>query len=217
MIYVCDDFNERTNFEVLEKLATNERIGKAKRFLKRIDYGTSLLAFALLQFGLQKECGAMLSKQDKFNIDDNGKPHLRNSGLNFNLSHCENCVACIISKDKVGIDVQHYVEISNSMVDFAMSNNEQVEIAKDRRKFFEFWTQKEAYFKLLGTGISKSMKDCDFANLKNNNYIFDDCNFVVEQQNEYVLSACSQNVSDLQIVKLKFSEIQQFIKEYNNE
>lgn len=97
--------------------------------------------------------------------DDYGKPRLtigsvREENIYFSLSHTKNAIAVAVSRRPVGIDVEAVVSqerIGDShFLERTMSATEckQINLANNPRLMFtELWTRKEAYVKLLGTGL----------------------------------------------------------------
>ena len=97
--------------------------------------------------------------------DDYGKPWLtvgsvREENIYFSLSHTKNAIAVAVSRRPVGIDVEAVVSqerVGDShFLERTMSAAEckQINLANNPRLMFtELWTRKEAYVKLLGTGL----------------------------------------------------------------
>ena len=77
-----------------------------------------------------------------------GKPYLPDwPRLHFNVSHSGELFVCAISETaEIGIDIERIREVP-----------EREEIARryglDASRFFETWTQREAYLKALGVGV----------------------------------------------------------------
>ena len=97
--------------------------------------------------------------------DDYGKPWLtiggrRAENIYFSLSHTKNAIAVAVSNRPVGIDIEAVVSqerVGDShFLERTMSATERQSIAEaddPRLMFTELWTRKEAYVKLLGTGL----------------------------------------------------------------
>ena len=101
---------------------------------------------------------------------EQGKPYLSPSpncdtkSLQFNLSHTQDIAVLAVTKNsEVGIDIEHndrktdwkgickrFFTVPEQDTLFSLAK-EQQEIA-----FFDLWTRKEAYMKVLGTGLSLS-------------------------------------------------------------
>jgi len=97
---------------------------------------------------------------------EKGKPYLSDpiQSLQFNLSHTEDVTLLAITKAaEIGIDI----ECSDRKTDWEaichrfytpVEQNELLSLDKNKQKnaFFGLWTRKEAYIKMLGTGLSLS-------------------------------------------------------------
>lgn len=85
---------------------------------------------------------------------ESGQPVLRECGLHVSISHCQELVACAISEDPIGIDVEQIRPIKPSMPERVCTAEELAWMQGSDTRFFEIWTAKEAYFKMIGTGIT---------------------------------------------------------------
>ena len=93
-----------------------------------------------------------------FHYNDDGKPYLNNSDIYFNVSHSGNAIAIGISCYDIGIDIEVIKErkLSDKIVEKVFLEDEKEEYEKTDNKidyFYNIWTKKEAYVKLIGTGI----------------------------------------------------------------
>lgn len=96
----------------------------------------------------------------------NGQPYLSGCDLHVSISHCDGTVACAISREPVGIDVERIRPINLNICRHVCTEEEKAYVGTDGsegqtcrdpdilRRFFEVWTAKEAYFKKCGTGIT---------------------------------------------------------------
>jgi len=91
-------------------------------------------------------------KQDKYNKYK--KPYL-NLPVYFNISHSYDLVALVISKYEVGIDIEKVQTRKEKLADKIFSEVEMKEYQENKSDSYliKKWTEKEAYFKLLGTGL----------------------------------------------------------------
>jgi 4'-phosphopantetheinyl transferase len=108
----------------------------------------------LLQKGLQ-ELG-LSSDLSQLTYQQNGKPQL--PGLHFNISHSDHLVVCVLSTDgEVGIDVelQGQIELGNFIDYFTELEWNDITHASDSiKRFYFYWTRKEAVIKALGVSLS---------------------------------------------------------------
>jgi 4'-phosphopantetheinyl transferase len=80
----------------------------------------------------------------------------------FNLSHCKEAAACVVSDHPVGIDVESLRQYKDSLAEYCMNDDELLQIKSSDNPdevFIRLWTMKEATIKLLGTTISNGMKE----------------------------------------------------------
>jgi 4'-phosphopantetheinyl transferase len=87
-----------------------------------------------------------------------GKPRLaRDAGVHFNLSHAGTYCVCAVADEPVGADVEVSQEVDAGVVRICLQERERVWMyaqADTGWAFTRLWTRKEAYLKLLGTGLS---------------------------------------------------------------
>ncbi len=114
----------------------------------------ALGASYLLLFALKK-AGIILDKLLDFSYTKEGKPYLKEySQVYFNLSHTKNIITCVISAEEIGMDVEHVRDFRENTIQRVFTENEKVLIGQNKEEMVHLWTMKEAYVKLLGTGIS---------------------------------------------------------------
>ncbi|NOR51376.1 MAG: 4'-phosphopantetheinyl transferase superfamily protein, partial [Gammaproteobacteria bacterium] len=103
----------------------------------------------------------------QYRLGDRGKPSLKAAGydsraLKFNLSHTQDITLLAVTSDtEVGIDIeymdrktdreaigQRFFTAPEQRVLFSLAKE------KQKRAFYQLWTRKEAYMKVLGSGLS---------------------------------------------------------------
>lgn len=105
-------------------------------------------------------------------------------GNYWSLSHKPKCVAAVVSKEKIGIDIEEIKPRSESIFSLVASD-EEWELGQDRAwdTFFRYWTAKEATLKAVGIGIG-GLKACRVISIPDENNIilgYRDRLFRVEQ------------------------------------
>ncbi|MFH0924335.1 MAG: 4'-phosphopantetheinyl transferase superfamily protein [bacterium] len=91
--------------------------------------------------------------------DSNGSP-LPFRDNYWSLSHKSECVAAVVGKTLIGIDIEKIQPRSESLFDYIASQDEWVLICGDKWDFFfRIWTAKEAVLKATGVGLS-GLKVC---------------------------------------------------------
>ena len=157
-----------------------QRREQALRFRFELGRRQSVAAYLLLRTALEQEYG--ITEPPLFEYGEHGKPVLKvqsflqskaaepssklkaqSSKLNihFNLSHCREAVACVLSSQPVGIDIESIRPIKESLVRYTMNDAEQELIFSAPNPdvaFTRLWTRKEAVMKLSGHGLATDMK-----------------------------------------------------------
>lgn len=126
------------------------------------------------------------------NIDivynEHGKPYLKSSELYFNISHDKNMIVLVTSDKEIGVDLE-YLTYKPSVVNKYFTPREQEIIKKSKNKEYDFtkiWVMKEAYVKMLGTGILYGLERVDTIKLEKN--------FEIIDKDEYLIAICRNEV-----------------------
>lgn len=131
---------------------------KALRYRHFSGQAQCTLSYILLLEALDREYN--ITGMPTFVENEHGKPSLQEyPDIHFNLSHCRSIVACAVDNAPVGIDVEDLGRYSECVARYCMSDDEMSQIGTSDIIFTRLWTQKEAVFKLQGTGIRDNIKD----------------------------------------------------------
>ncbi|ADU21413.1 4'-phosphopantetheinyl transferase family protein [Ruminococcus albus] len=147
--------------EKLESILPPYRVKYAERYRKREDRVNSMVAFAMLAYLLKTCYHTQLPQTEHRNAY--GKP-LLDAPLQMSISHCSCAVCCAVASGEVGVDVQELVTDCSGIAELVLSGSQyETYCASDapERCFTEFWTQKEAYLKLQGTGLTDDLSQID--------------------------------------------------------
>ncbi len=110
----------------------------------------------------------------RFEANEYGRPEISNdelaTPLRFNLSNTQSLIACIVALDvDVGVDVEDTARPGQTVeiADEFFSPREVAElrstpIARQRERFFEYWTLKESYIKGRGMGLAIPLDEFSF-------------------------------------------------------
>ena len=85
--------------------------------------------------------------------DVHGKPHLLNFDYHISISHSSDYAAVMLSKKRVGIDVEEIKDVILKVAPKFLSEKElsEVELTTDNiKKLYVYWCAKESVFKLNG-------------------------------------------------------------------
>ena len=176
----CDDDFYKA-YESLGKIAKK----RVDRYKRDDDKKRSLLAHMLLKKLMVKN-----NIDEKLVYEENGRPVFESSSYYLSLSHSGDVAFSAVSKSPVGIDVEKIRPISLSLINRVCVDDEKAfviggyEITDEKnicdidvlKRFFEIWTAKEAYFKMIGSGITdlKSVNTLEFEkeSFQHGEYIF---------------------------------------------
>ena len=160
MIRIFDDMEQCTPEEVqrLLPLVSDERREEALRYKHLFGQFACLKSYVMLREMLES---MSLSHPFAFIKNEHGKPFLKeHPEIHFNLSHCKNGILVAVSDQPIGVDIESYRNVSDSLIRYTMNEEEQNIIQTSDnpvRTFTEYWTKKEAVFKLHGTGITHNL------------------------------------------------------------
>lgn len=149
--------------ENFRKILSSDEIIRADRFKfdhhrNRFIVGRGILRSLLAQY-LNLE-----PQQLEFGYGSHGKPFLKDAEyLQFNLAHSQDLALYGVTHDRaIGIDVEQIRQVNDlealTRRFFSQSEHEsicQTDLENRSRKFFRYWTCKEAFLKATGRGISQ--------------------------------------------------------------
>ena len=158
-VLLSEDIWEFDLKAALEEISPQRR-EQALKFKHEQGQRLCVLAYQLLKQGLREEYG--ITENPLFEYNEHGKPSIvGHPDIFFNLSHCKEAAACVVSDRPVGIDVESIREYKESLARYTMSDTELEQILSAEHPdvaFIRLWTMKEATLKLIGTGISNDLK-----------------------------------------------------------
>lgn len=119
-----------------------------------------------------------------------GKPYIKGySDFHFNISHTKNAIVVAISNSYVGVDVERVRGIDARIPNrfFAKGERQYVSLQSQglEHRFFEIWTQKEAYLKWTGDGLTRPLKSFDVTDTSLGT------KFQTITKDGYIISVCS--------------------------
>jgi 4'-phosphopantetheinyl transferase len=189
-----------------------------ERFKRSMDEQRSLLGEVMSRKLLSLKCGVDV-KELNITKSSKGKPELINfPDIHFNISHSGEWVVCAISPAQVGIDVEKIKEPAYRIAERYFSKKELESLnalagIEKQYYFFDLWTLKESYLKMLGKGLTKSLgsfsiiKNKDQFVLSEHNTLHPKINLKqFELDKGYKLSICSEDnnfASNVQVLKIE--------------
>jgi len=159
----CEDFGQEALETIFGWLPADERLRHDQ--LHRSEDRRRYLIGRLLTRGLLSRYLRQDPRSLRFVHAEHGRPELarqrKSPSLNFNLSHALGMVACCVtSGHSVGVDVEdlnrQVAALPIATRFFAPIEAEDLRTRADdarQRRFFEYWTLKEAYVKARGQGL----------------------------------------------------------------
>lgn len=158
-LYIYDTNNLTDNeYQKYYNLMSPEKKQRVDRMKLEKSRKSTVVGEMLARQGI---CEALGISPDEINFTKNshGKPIADNLDIYFNISHCENLVACAVNNKEIGVDVEKIRPINLKIAKkICLSNEWDYIFGGDEEnlftRFFEIWTGKEAVFKYLGTGLT---------------------------------------------------------------
>ena len=147
-------------------LLNEEECSQQQRFYFEKHRHQHLVTRTLVRTVLSLYVNEISPHEWQFKKNKYGKPSISNSSLtvplHFNISHADELVVMAVTLDQeVGIDVE-YLFRAGKTVEIAESFFSPIEVKqllalpaeKQKDRFFDLWTLKEAYIKACGMGLS---------------------------------------------------------------
>ena len=209
MIYLarCSGFSPAF-FDAAVKALPKEKQASVALIRHRQTKEQTLLGWSMVAL-LRERMGCSAHAPLRFSA--HGKPYYDDT-FHFNLSHSGDTVCLAVADAPVGVDVQTLKTPSDALVRRVLCPNERAALsaAKDPALAFTmFWTMKESWLKLCGTGIIDDLTALDFSpQLNADAFSFESAQFTVFRTQTYVLTACGA-VSETAIRTLNASDFQQ--------
>jgi 4'-phosphopantetheinyl transferase len=135
---------------------------KINRYKNLPDLQRSLLGEVILRKKLAEKTGNY-TNEISIEKSEKGKPYLiENQNHYFNISHSGKWVVVAFANEDVGVDIEKIRPINYRIAKRFYSKTEFAKLDKKKGQekleyFFDLWTLKESYLKLLGKGLTKSL------------------------------------------------------------
>ncbi|MBQ3046269.1 MAG: 4'-phosphopantetheinyl transferase superfamily protein [Clostridia bacterium] len=150
-------------------------------------------ADALCREAISDYCG--IAPDDiVFEYSEKGKPYAKGLPVYFNISHSGDYAVCAVSDCEIGIDIEKIKPFNIRAAEKFAADSEKKYIRSHQNGFFEIWTLKEAYFKCIGTGLGKDIKNVYFEVSQNGIACSEsgfECLFY-EIDKDYICSVCKK-------------------------
>lgn len=159
-------------YDTLLPLISFEKQERIKRFHFFRDARNCLLGDVLARSKICRVTG-LSNKQLEFSTNEFGKPFLiNNSHIHFNISYAGNYIACAVSDELVGIDIELIKPVDMVIAERFFTNDETSYImaGEQEKRFYEVWTKKESHIKWEGKGLHKPLTSFSVLDDKSHHY-----------------------------------------------
>ncbi len=120
------------------------------------------IADEMLRHGFSQQFGLAFCR-DRIKKGEYGKPYWDGpEKVFFNVSNTNGLVACAVGDTELGIDVEKTKEMWISAVRRCCTPQEREYIGEERERFFQIWTLKESYVKMIGEGLRFPLQEISF-------------------------------------------------------
>ena len=188
---IFDDMTQCSEQEIarLLPLVSPQRREQALRYTHIFGQFCCLKSYELLT-ALLASTPYTLHSTPSFLYNEHGAPYLED-GPYFSISHCKQGIVVAVSETPIGIDIEAIRPLNEGLVQKAMNPQEQAQIAaaaNPEQEFIRLWTRKEAYVKMLGTGIISDMHKilCDTMPV---NWME-----IIQEDKGYICTICKQDI-----------------------
>jgi len=149
----------QNEFASLLPFVSPEKQDRIKQFHFVKDAQNCLLGDVLARSEICRTTG-LTNKQLEFSTNNFGKPFLVNNlHINFNISHAGHYIACAVSDEPVGIDIERIKPVDIKIAERFFTPDETAYINDNEleQRFYEVWTKKESHIKWEGKGLYKPL------------------------------------------------------------
>jgi 4'-phosphopantetheinyl transferase len=222
-VYITDirAFSDNTIYERALGQITSDRSERTRRLKNEADRRRSVGAGLLLELGLNERGISLIRESSGLRLDwilygEYGKPFLRNSQIQFCLSHSGDYAVAVFSDRAVGIDIERVRTANSGVVSRFFSDIEQSfwEQNMSALSFTRLWTRKESVIKATGDGLHMPLDSFSVLDDTVRIPALDDeheerC-FSISTLSEpegYVISVCEENTGTAPVINLEYINI----------
>lgn len=168
-VYIIETIPNQEQMNQIILFVSKER-QKRMRVPQTSSEFAGLLGEALV-LGIGRQKAICESQEIHFLRNDYGKPYIPELPMfHFNISHSNHFLAIALSEYPVGVDIEQFKPTDLRIAKRFFSLEEQTYVfscpQKQFNRFYEIWTQKEAYVKYIGCGFCKPLADINVCDSK---------------------------------------------------
>ncbi len=191
MVYYTDNFNlSKEERDFFFRKMPKDRQEKYLKFKHDLNKNQCIVAYLLLEYGLKSEFDVNPPLNISNDIYD--KPYLPDyPQIHFNISHCKTGIACALSQNPIGADIQDFREYNPKAAKKLCNREQWLEISQlsnPEVEFTKLWTRFESVYKYF----SYEPKN-----------IPDNLIFTQMQTDKFILTVCSERSQEFQRVPLE--------------
>lgn len=141
---------------------------------------------------------------------EQGKPYLKHfPEIQFNISHCPYCVACAISGNPVGVDVEKRFPWKENLARHICHPAElemllRLDDAGERQAWLNrIWSRKESYLKYVGIGLRTDLRELCVIGSETPER--SDFRFWELQTENFTLAVCAGSGSTMELEKIELN------------
>lgn len=129
-----------------------------------------------------------------------GKPYLKNISLQFSLSYTHGACIVALCDGEIGADIERLRAAKPHVAARCFTDSENLYLHQDMqlldRRFYELWTQKEAYVKYTGEGFYRSPKSVHVLSQPICGYLY------TFADDDMIISLCGRNIHPVSVYKV---------------
>lgn len=152
----------QANTEIAKHYLSHSAIKKILAYRNKEHIADSFVAFLILKYAIMSSTGEKTKIDPQYS--EYGKPYLPGKEFFFSVSHSDTIIACGLSKDEIGIDVQEitaytddYSSVLSTKETDYLNGSQDIDYS-----FTVLWTLKEAYGKMIGKGLLYDIQNISF-------------------------------------------------------
>ena len=195
MYYIYDNINNYTSdeYSTFYNKLNNKDKNKVNLLIKDSDKNATILSRVLLDKLLKYYNISYCDIEFKYN--KYGKPYI--DGIYFSISHSYDFVCCAVSDKNIGIDIEKIRNVDINTINFFCTDKEISYIKNSSDKYkslFTLYCLKEAYCKMIGTGI-RDIKNVEFF-VNDSNISCNKDNVIIKLDysiNNYIIATVEKN------------------------
>ena len=167
-IIVLDTINDNydTLKKYLSKYLTDYELEVIEKYKNNQDKINHIISYTLPKIELAKILNIEASNVF-IERTENERPYYKDYDYYYSVSHSDHFVAFVLSKNNVGLDIEHRQFKKLKALSYVASDDEINECISEDDKL-TLWTFKEAYSKYVGKGLGRYLIDISKDNIKEN-------------------------------------------------